>query len=107
VTDRGIVITIRIGEKGERSIGRVCVPAVVIYQRVGSNGGVLITGAIEQKCCRAHCRIEVSVVEASAPLRTPVLKLASVFEKSEYQPTAVFPAPAVRKLSALHPSAVV
>jgi len=43
----------------------------------------------------------------SVPAPTPVLKLAVLAVKSENQPTAVFPAPVVRLLRALVPSAVV
>jgi len=46
------------------------------------------------------------VFSASAPAPTPVLRLAVVALKIEYQPTAVLPEPVVRFFSAFCPSAV-
>src|SRR5262249_60303391 len=51
--------------------------------------------------------LESALLRASAPPPTPVLKLPVVSKKRERQPSAVFPAPVVRRLSASHPSAVV
>src|SRR5206468_10641030 len=51
--------------------------------------------------------LESALLRANAPPPTPVLKLPVVSRKRERQPSAVFPAPVVRKLSASHPSAVV
>src|SRR6266496_5763661 len=51
--------------------------------------------------------LESALLRANAPPPTPVLKLPVEFKKSERQPSAVFPAPVVRRLSASHPSAVV
>src|SRR5437667_6007635 len=51
--------------------------------------------------------LELPLLRTSAPTPTPVLKLAVVSEKSEYQPSPVFPKPVLRKLRAPHPSAVV
>ena len=47
------------------------------------------------------------LLKRSAPAPEAVLKLPLVLLNSEYQPTAVFAAPVVRDLRALHPSAVV
>src|SRR5439155_12300400 len=51
--------------------------------------------------------LESALLRASAPPPTPVLKLPVESKKSERQPSAVFPAPVVRRLSASHPSTVV
>ena len=48
-----------------------------------------------------------AVLSTSVPAPTPVLKLAAVSLKSEYQPSPVLPAPVVRFLRAFVPSAVV
>ena len=50
---------------------------------------------------------ESALLSTSAPVPTAVFALPVVSENSEYQPTPVFPAPVVRFLSALVPSAVV
>jgi hypothetical protein len=50
---------------------------------------------------------ESVLLNNSVPAPTPVLKLAELFAKSEYQPTAVLLLPVVRFLRALVPSAVV
>jgi hypothetical protein len=47
------------------------------------------------------------LLSASVPAPRPVLKLAVVLEKSEYQPKPELPAPVVRNLRAFWPSAVV
>jgi hypothetical protein len=48
--------------------------------------------------------LESLLLSVSAP---PVLKLPVLLLKSAYQPTAEFPEPVLRRLSALHPCAVV
>src|SRR5690242_9739376 len=47
--------------------------------------------------------LEVPLLRASAPPPTPVLKLPSMFEKSDRQPNAAFPAPRVLLMSASSP----
>src|SRR5215469_4625462 len=50
---------------------------------------------------------ESALFNVNAPPPTAVLKLPVLLLKSAYQPTPEFPEPVVRRLSALHPSAMV
>src|SRR4030095_13334173 len=75
----------------------VPVPRAVLFEPVVLSSNAAAPTAV----------LESALLRINATAQTPVLKLPVVSEKSERQPSAVFPAPMVSKLSASHPSAVV